>query len=150
MLEDLALPNGIGWSVSEDTMYLTESLSRNIYAFSYSPSTGEIRNKRVFFHLNPKEGAPDGLAVDAENHIWVTIYGGGKVLRISPEGEVVGFVKLPTRCVTCAAFVGEELFITSGADPEPDKYVRSGELGGSVFRVNVGIEGRAINRWRGI
>lgn len=119
----MALPNGIGWNMSEDTMYLTESLSRKIYAFSYSSSTGMISNQRVFFHLNPEEGAPDGLVIDAEDHIWTTIYGGGKVLRISPEGEVVGVVKLPTRCVTCAAFVGEELFVTSGADPKADKYL---------------------------
>jgi sugar lactone lactonase YvrE len=150
VLGGLALPNGIGWNVNEDTMYLTETLSRNIYAFDYSPPTGTMSNQRVFFHLNPEEGGPDGLAVDAEDHVWSAIYGGGKILRISPKGEVVGVVRLPTRCVTCAAFVGEEFFVTSGVDPYPksNDFPRSAELGGSVFRTNVGVNGRRINRWK--
>jgi sugar lactone lactonase YvrE len=78
------------------------------------------------------------------------IYGGGKVLRFSPNGGVVGFVKLPTRCVTCTAFGGEDLFITSAADPYPEspEFPRWAELGGSVFRVSVDIKGRKINDWK--
>ena len=132
-------------------MYLTETLSRKIYAFDYSPSTGTMSSRRVFVHLNTEEGAPDGLAIDAENHVWSTIYGGGKVLRISPMGEIVAVVRLPTRCVTCAAFAGQDLFVTSGSDPYPEssEFPRSAELGGSVFKVRVGVEGRTINKWKG-
>jgi sugar lactone lactonase YvrE len=71
-------------------------------------------------------------------------------LRISPKGEVVGVVKLPAWCVTCAVFVGEELFITSGADPYPGSFESplSAELDGRVFRIHVGMKGRMINRWK--
>lgn len=73
----------------------------------------------------------DGLAVDGEDQVWSTIYDGGKVLRLSLRGNVVGIVRLPMCCVTCAAFVGEELFVTTGKDPYPvsEKFPRSAELG---------------------
>jgi sugar lactone lactonase YvrE len=65
---------------------------------------------------------------------------------------VVGFVKLPTRCVTCTAFGGRRPVITSAADPYPEspEFPRSAELGGSAFRVNVDMKGRKINDWKEI
>ena len=60
------------------------------------------------------------------------------------RGDVVGIVRLPMCCDTCAAFVGEELFVTTGKDPYPasEKFPQSAELGGSVFRTN---EERMVN-----
>jgi sugar lactone lactonase YvrE len=65
---------------------------------------------------------------------------------------VVGLGKLPTRCVTCAVFVREELFITSDADPyfESPEFSRSVVMGGILFRIGVGVKGRMINRWKGL
>jgi sugar lactone lactonase YvrE len=69
------------------------------------------------------------------------VYGEGKVLKISPEGKLVGEVTLPTRNITCPCFVGEELWVTSAEEDEPEKHPESARYGGALFRVNVGITG---------
>ena len=148
MLDGLDLPNGLAWNTTEDTIYLTETLARTIRAFTYSKTDGSLSHPRTFFRLDSATEAPDGLTIDCEDHLWSTIYGGGKVLRISPLGEVVGIVRSPTRCVTSTVFIGRDLFITSAADPYPGASHRSIALGGSVFRVSVGIQGIEKNRWR--
>jgi len=68
------------------------------------------------------------------------------VLKISPEGKVVGKVELPTRNATCPEFVGTELFITTASDDEGEG--ESKEYGGGLFRVDVGARGHEVFKFK--
>ena len=120
-------------------MYFTHSTERRIIAFDYSEATGDITNERVFWQ-HDGSGEPDGFKMDTDGYIWQAIYGESRVLRISPEGKVVGEVTYPTKCITCPVFVGTELWVTTANDAD-DNEVKSGSYGGAVFRVDVGIGG---------
>jgi hypothetical protein len=61
------------------------------------------------------------------------------VVKISPDGQIIGEVLLPTRNVTCTQFVGTQLFVTSGEDTDGDGESRN--YGGGLFCVDVGVEG---------
>ncbi|KAF3386858.1 Uncharacterized protein F1880_000790 [Penicillium rolfsii] len=148
MLAPVTIPNGMGWNDADDTMYWTDSPTGKIFAFDFDAATGSISNRRVHFDIgNGLE--PDGFAIDVEGCIWTAIYGGGKVLRISPEGKVIGQIDLPTRNPTCPAFVGTELFITSAKDDRDDeKLPQSVRYGGRLFKVDVGVRGKPKNEFR--
>ncbi|KAJ5632462.1 hypothetical protein N7490_008801 [Penicillium lividum] len=148
MLAPVTIPNGIGWNDADDTMYLTDSPTGKIFAFDFNAATGAISNRRVHYDLGePLE--PDGFAIDVEGCIWSAIYGGGKVIRISPTGQLIGQIDLPTRNPTCPAFVGTELFITSAKDTYDDERLpQSVRYGGRLFRVDVGVRGKAKNEFR--
>ncbi|PLB38668.1 SMP-30/gluconolactonase/LRE family protein [Aspergillus candidus] len=149
MVEQVTIPNGIGWNAADDTMYLTDSPRGKIYAFDFDAPSGIISNRRVYFDLQDEPKVPDGFAIDVEGCIWSAIYGGGKVIRISPEGQVIGEVLLPTRNITCAAFVGTELFITTAKDETDDAALpNSVRYGGRLYRVDVGVRGQAKNAFR--
>ncbi|KAF2454295.1 hypothetical protein BDY21DRAFT_400268 [Lineolata rhizophorae] len=143
---DVAIPNGGVWTADNSTFYLTESQVSSIFAYNFDAATGTISNRRVFY--KPAEGSPDGHVLDEENHMWTAIYGGSKVLRISPAGEVVAEIELPTRCPTCPAFAGTELFVTSAAENEPEKYPGSAKYAGNVFKCDVGVRGLRPNKFR--
>jgi sugar lactone lactonase YvrE len=140
MEEKMTIPNGISWNAKDDTMFLTDSTVKTVYAYDYDATTGDISNKRTFFHLD-EDCSPDGHAMDVEGNIWVACWAGSKVIRISPEGKITGEISLPTRNITCPVFAGTELFITSAKEREPDKYPDSARFAGNVFRVDVGIRG---------
>ncbi|KAL1999327.1 hypothetical protein VTN02DRAFT_4680 [Thermoascus thermophilus] len=146
MLTGMTIPNGIGWNATDDTMYLTDSPTGTIFALDFDAETGTIGNRRVHFHLDDGSGVPDGFAMDVDGCIWTAVYGGGKVLRISPDGTVIGEISLPTRNVTCAEFVGTELFITTARDEEKDRFPTSARYGGRLFRVDVGVMGKPKNK----
>ncbi|KAJ5960223.1 uncharacterized protein N7479_007373 [Penicillium vulpinum] len=148
MLAPVTIPNGIGWNLTNDVMYLTDSPTGKIFAFDFDASTGAISNRRVHFDIgNALE--PDGFAIDVEGCIWSAIYGGGKVLRISPAGKIIGQIDLPTRNVTCPAFVGTELFITTAKDDRDDEQLpQSVRYGGRLFKIDVGIRGVPKNEFR--
>jgi sugar lactone lactonase YvrE len=113
---------------------------RTIFAYDYNAATGDISNERPFYKYDGP-GLPDGWKMDKDGCIWQCIYKGGKVLKISPEGKLVGEISIPTRYVTCSCFVGEELWITTAEEDEPEKYPESAKYGGGLFKVNVGVTG---------
>lgn len=98
-----------------------------------------MTNKRVFWK-HDGTGDPDGFKMDEEGYIWQAIYGESKVLKISPEGKVVGEIRYPTRCITCPVFIGTEIWVTTASDGD-EKEVESAKYGGGVFKVDVGVRG---------
>ena len=148
MHENVKIPNGISWNGTDDTMFFTDSPAQNVYAFDYDRESGNISNKRTFFHLNEEGVHPDGHAMDVNGNIWHACYGGWKVIRISPTGDITGVIHLPTRNITCPVFAGTELFITSAAEKQPDKFPDSAKFAGNLFRVDVGVGGMPKHKAR--
>ncbi|TEA22157.1 putative sugar lactone lactonase YvrE [Colletotrichum sidae] len=140
VLTDLLIPNSVGWSPDSKTMYFTHSTDRKVYAWDYNPADGALSNKRIFYaHDGP--GEPDGFRVDTDGNVWHAVYGEGRVLKISPEGKLIGEVRLPTKNITCVQFVGTELFITTASLEDGDGDESQRENGGGLFRVDVGARG---------
>jgi sugar lactone lactonase YvrE len=135
------IPNGISWSKDEKTMYFTDSTKLKIFAYDFDAETGSISNETTFYQ--PTEGVPDGHAVDEEGYLWVAQYGGSRVCRVSPKGEVVAEVVLPVKNITDVAFVGEDIFITCATDQQ----AQTTENQGDVFKCHVGIKGAPLTKF---
>lgn len=147
MYEKIVIPNGITWNSTDDVMHLTDTTVGKIWSFTYDRKSGDITNKQLLYqHEGP--GNPDGHTIDVDGNLWQALYGGSKVLRISPEGKVTGEVHLPTRNVTCCVFAGTDLFITTAKEDEPEKYTDSAKFAGNLFKVNVGVRGAPKNKAR--
>ena len=146
VLEGTMVPNGTSWTIDNKTMYWTDSGSRSIYAFDYNADTAAITNQRTFWRApgGPPMMVPDGHAMDVEEHLWVAMYGGGKVIRLNPNAEIVAEISLPATLVSCPCFVGEELWVTTIGTGE-----NIGEYAGALFKVHVGVKGKPKNTWEG-
>lgn len=147
VLENVTIPNGMGWTLDGQIMYFTDSPTQNIWKYKFDGNTGNITDRQVFYTV--EKDVPDGCCMDVDGCLWVAQYGGGKVVRVNPEGNKIGEVNLPTRMITCPAFAGTEMFITSAKEEEPDNYPESAEFGGSLFKVDVGVEGLPVRKFKG-
>lgn len=132
------IPNSISWSPDNKTLYYTHSNAGKVYAYDYDTTDGSVSGHRVFYS-HEGSGGPDGHRVDKDGNMWHTVYGESRVVKISPEGKVIGQINLPTKNITCCEFVGSQLYITTANDDEGEG--RSKELGGALFRVDVGTTG---------
>jgi sugar lactone lactonase YvrE len=69
-----------------------------------------MTNRQAFSTLDVSQwGYPDGLCMDADDHVWSARWQGGKVVRLTPEtGEVDVVIDFPG-CwnMTCCVFGGE-------------------------------------------
>ena len=142
LLDGVGLPNGLGFSPDGGRMYFADSKAGVIWRFAYDRVTGELSDRRVFADTAGREGAPDGLAVDAEGGVWCARWNGGCLVRYRPDGGEERRVELPARKVSSACFGGpglDELYVTTAGGPDRD---REGPGAGALFRLRPGLRGR--------
>jgi sugar lactone lactonase YvrE len=117
VLSPVSVSNGIVWSLDARTMYYTDTLSREVWAFDYDLATGAIANRRTAIRIPEADGLPDGMTIDAEGMLWVAHWGGGRVTRWDPRaGRLLDTIRVPASQVTSCAFGGPDLgtlYITS-------------------------------------
>lgn len=146
------ISNGLAWSGNGTKFYFIDSLTYEIHQYSYDKSTGGISNKRVVSVINKEMGLPDGMTIDEEDHLWIALFDGGKVVRINPEmGKIVYEIILPVLKVTSCAFGGvnlNELYITSASYLMEKEELEKYPLSGSLFRADVPFKGVLPNKMK--
>ena len=112
--DDYVITNGPAMSPDGLTLYHTDTLKKEVYQFDVGPH-GALSGKRLFVRI-AGSGHPDGMAVDAEGHVWVALFGGARIERYSPAGELVQTVPFPCANITKLTFGGADLctaFVTT-------------------------------------
>lgn len=144
LLDGFSEPNGMGFTPDLKHIYQTDTLKQKRYIFDYNQRTGEISNQRVFVKVPKEFGMPDGMTVDSEGFVWSANFGGGNIIRYSPDGKEDKRIELPVKKVASLTFGGEsytDLFITtSGGDDRGNE----GPLAGSVFVVVPEVNGKSV------
>jgi sugar lactone lactonase YvrE len=132
MSEGLTLPNGLGWSPDDTTMYLVDSMSHRLLQASYDADDGVVGEFSVLCLVEP--GLPDGLTVDQDGNIWVAAWSAGEIRRVSPSGEVSAIVPMPvTQPTSCSFGPDGTLYITSARSGLTPEELKHQPLAGSVF-----------------
>lgn len=152
-LSGITISNGLAWNSRGDRFFFIDTPTGNIGLFEYDKKSGEITGGEVITHIDKKAGFPDGMTIDAEDKLWVALYGGGKVIRINPEnGETEFEVQLPVPKPTSCTFGGknlDELYITTCREyltpEELEKYPHSG----SLFKAELPFRGVPPHRFSG-
>lgn len=83
---NLGTSNGIEVSPDGRTLYVNESVQRNVWAWTIA-SDGSIRDKRLVRQF-PDFGF-DGMRADVDGNLYITRHGKGTVVKLSPTGEVL-------------------------------------------------------------
>jgi sugar lactone lactonase YvrE len=110
MVRDVSTSNGIIWSLDEKTLYYIDTPTREVWAYDFDPSSGDIANRRTVVTVDPEFGFPDGMTIDAEDMLWVAHWGGWAVHRWDPlSGRRIDTIKVAAECVTSCAFGGDDL-----------------------------------------
>jgi len=141
--------NGVAFSPDGRTMYRSDTTSHTIFAYDFDTASGQVgagRVLRAFSTDRTKDygGRPDGAAVDCEGAYWCAMMEGGRVLRLSPEGEILREISLPARCPTMLAFGGPQLrtlYITTARQNRSESELVQFPLSGCVLTLEVDVGG---------
>jgi len=145
-LGDVGFPvsNGPAFSPDGRLMYFNDSVNYQTFVYEILQDSLAPANRQVFARYTEEEGVPDGLTVDAEGCIWTAQWAAARVIRLSPKGEKLMTLHVPSGHVTSVCFGGKEmrdLFITTaneGLSPELQKRY---PLSGSLFRYRADVAG---------
>jgi len=143
MLRDIRVPNSLGWSPDNLTLYFADTADNHIRRYRYMLDRGDLGEALPSVAAGLPGGA-DGSAIDAKGFLWNARYGGGQVVRISPEGHVVEAVDLPVTQPAACAFGGanlDVLYITTAKQRLDEETLRQQPLAGHVFRIVVDTPG---------
>lgn len=117
LTSDLERPNGICLSPDEKTLYLSNSHTERPVIMAYQlRKNGSLGRSRVLYNASEsakgREGACDGMTVDADGNLFATIPGGVGVF--TPEGKQLGLLATGDRTANCEfGEDGSTLFIAA-------------------------------------
>jgi sugar lactone lactonase YvrE len=150
MLAPVSISNGIDWSLDGTQMYYVDSTAQRIDVFAFDAAAGTISDRRTFAEIDPVDGSPDGLTVDADGHVWLALWDGWALRRYRPDGTLERIVDLPVSRVTSCAFGGEDLrdlYVTSASKDLSAAELRAQPHAGALFVLRPGVAGRPANRF---
>ncbi|MEY2873934.1 MAG: hypothetical protein RLZZ373_1305 [Pseudomonadota bacterium] len=151
--DGITVSNGLAWSPDGQTMYWSDTKAHAVYGLDFEPTDGGLSGRRTFVEFPKREpgqsldtygGRPDGGAVDSEGCYWVAMFEGQRVLRLSPQGQVLREVRLPVRCPTMPCFGGPDLktlYITTAREKRPPDELAQQPMAGCVLALSVDVPG---------
>jgi sugar lactone lactonase YvrE len=145
LLTDIRISNGLTWTPDHKTFYYIDTPTREVKAFSYDLSTGQIAEPRVIIRVPETLGWPDGMTSDTDGNLWIAIWGGAQITRWDPRnGKLLEQIPLPAKNVTSCVFGGEnldELYITSARKGLDKADLTAYRHSGSLMRVKTKVRG---------
>lgn len=151
--------NGLAWSPDRQTVYWTDTSNHVIQAWDWDAHSNAMRHHRVFKQFSGKPaswqpgdpgygGRPDGAAVDSQGNYWCAMYEGGRLLQLSPAGELLADIAVPAMCPTMPCFGGDDLrtlYLTTARDKRPAAELAQFPNSGCVFSTRVAVAGLPVN-----
>lgn len=139
------IANGPAISADGRTLFHTDSARRTVYRFSVADG-GTLGPRQEFVQFPIEWGVPDGMTLDADGGLWIAHWGGNRVSRFTPDGELDRAILLPASQITSCTFAGvrlDRMFVTSAWDGVDE------EFGGALFEVDPGCIGLPTQRFGG-
>ncbi|HEY6071940.1 MAG TPA: SMP-30/gluconolactonase/LRE family protein, partial [Anaerolineales bacterium] len=145
LLGGLSIPNGLTWSPDGKTFYFIDTPSRQVRAYEYDLSTGQIPNGRTVISVPEELGWPDGMTSDTEGNLWIAMWGGAQVTQWDPaDGRLLQSIPVPALQTSSCIFGGpnlNELYITSARTGMNREALQKYPLSGGLFKLVTGVTG---------
>ncbi|UGQ37747.1 SMP-30/gluconolactonase/LRE family protein [Janthinobacterium sp. PLB04] len=91
-LDTMGTANGIEVSPDGKILYVNESVQRNIWMYDIG-ADGSLSGKRLLIKFD--DFGMDGMRVDVDGNLYVTRYGKGTVVKLSPQGRILREISVP-------------------------------------------------------
>ncbi|MCZ2723493.1 SMP-30/gluconolactonase/LRE family protein [Marinomonas sp. 15G1-11] len=143
--------NGLAFSPDGKTMYYSDTPNHVVYTFDYDMDTGKASNKKVFIEFPRGLGRPDGAAVDTDGNYWSALYAGQRIVKISPQGDILEEFPIPAIYPTMVAFGGPQmktLFVSTCRAAHSEEELDTYPQAGGIFALETSATGLIEPRFK--
>lgn len=154
--------NGLAWSPGADTLYWSDTPGHTLRAWDWDAQSNRLTRERVLRQWPGKPpgwqshpsgqsgygGRPDGAAVDSEGNYHVAMFEGARLLKLSPQGDVLAETAVLAQCPTMPCFGGPDLktlYLTSARHGRPAQELQRWPDSGCIFSRRVDVPGLPVN-----
>ncbi|MBC3881197.1 2-dehydro-3-deoxy-6-phosphogalactonate aldolase [Undibacterium sp. LX40W] len=132
----LGVPNGMAYDFARARLYVIDTLSRTLIAYSVDEQNACLREPVIISDFMGLMGKPDGMALANDGSLWVAMWGGGMVVQISPDGEILQTIVIPSSNVSSACFSSDgSLFVTTSRMRLSEAQLDSEPGAGALFAI---------------
>jgi sugar lactone lactonase YvrE len=103
--DGLVFPNGAAITQDRRRLVVAETFAHRLTAFEIRPD-GSLSAGRLFADL--VDGSADGIAIDAEDAVWVSCFGESEFRRVHEGGRVSEVVRVPGEHAVACALGGDD------------------------------------------
>lgn len=145
MLEKTSISNGIRCSPDGSYIYYIDTPTQLIRKFRFDAEKTSWEFIRNVAYISPEDGHPDGMSLDEQGRLWVSLWNGYGVVCLDPEsGHVVDRVEVPAPQVSANIFGGKDrdkMYITTArkllSEEKLDEFPETGDL----FSISMNVKG---------
>lgn len=132
-------------------MFHSDTERKTIWVSDYDVEAGIPSNTRLFALVKaPDGGGSDGVAaIDRDGFLWCMVFGGGRLLRLDPDGRVERTVVMPVQYPTMPALGGPDLstvYVTSACRRVDKGQRAAGPLEGNLLAFEASCRGPPATR----
>ncbi|WP_028298784.1 SMP-30/gluconolactonase/LRE family protein [Olivibacter sitiensis] len=106
LLDSLGTSNGIEVSPDDKQLYVNDAAMGHVWVYDLD-ANGNVSNKRLLIAFTDGHGM-DGMRCDVDGVLYITRFGKGEVVKVSPDGKVLEQIKLSGQKPTNLTFGGKD------------------------------------------
>lgn len=132
--DGLGVANGMAFAADQRTLFVIDTLARTLLAYPADIEAGTLGEPRVVTDFLGVPGKPDGMAMAADGHLWVAMWGGHAVVELAPNGALLRSIPVPAAHVGSLVFADDgRLFITTARARLSDAELARSPGAGGLF-----------------
>lgn len=136
--------NGAAFSADGTAFRHADTPSHELRGYDVDPASGALSGRRILRRFPEGRGRPDGGSFDAEGCYWSALFDGGRVVRLSAQGEILATVELPAQRPTMIVLGGNDqrtAYVTSARTGLSDEALAAQPHAGAIFAFRVDVPG---------
>lgn len=145
MLDKTSISNGIRCSPDGLDYYYIDTPTQLIRKFRFDPEAKTWEFQKNVAYIPPESGHPDGMSMDAEGKLWISVWNGYGVLRLDPDtGTFEKKIEVAAPQVSANIFGGknnDQLLITTARKELSEEKLTEFPLTGDLFKVSMEVKG---------
>lgn len=141
---DMLTCNGAAFNADGTAFRHADTPSHALRGYAVDPARGVLSGRRIVHQFAQGTGRPDGGSFDAEGCYWSALFDGSRVVRLSPDGDILQTVALPVSRPTMIAFGGTDLrtaYVTSARIGLSEVELAAQPHAGALFSFPVAVPG---------
>ncbi|RUT31459.1 SMP-30/gluconolactonase/LRE family protein [Arsenicitalea aurantiaca] len=143
--------NGLAWSPDGRLMYHSDSRGpMALDRWDFDPATGEANGRVRLGIIDETLGRADGGACDLNGDYWSAAPSQSRLNQFDAEGQLVGFIPMPTLRPTMPCFGGSDmrtLFVTSLSSGIDAETLAQHPLCGAIVTLRMPVAGVPVSRF---
>lgn len=142
LFPNISISNAICFAPDGRTAYFADTATQILHQVALDAQGWPCAAPTPFIDFRPEGLNPDGAVTDAAGNLWIALWGAGRVSAYAPNGRLIHTLAFAAPHVTCPAFAGSTLYVTSATQGMDATALAQHPDAGKLFAIADAGQGR--------